>query len=102
MIRHIVLVAFRDDPGAAAIRRAIDAILELKKHIDGIIAITAGANISTEALEQGFRYGFVIDFTDAAARDAYLVHPANVAAGKGLVTVAAGGIAGILVFDYAI
>ncbi|MEL4376092.1 Dabb family protein [Brucella cytisi] len=51
--------------------------------------------------KKGFRHGFVVDFTDSAARDAYLPHPEHAKVGKSLVEAAEGGIEGILVFDYA-
>ena len=45
-------------------------------------------------------HGFVVDFRDAAARDAYLPHPEHMKVGKALVEAAQGGVEGILVFDY--
>ena len=102
MIRHIVLIKFRPDLDDAAIRHALDSVLALKERIGGIRAITAGANSSPEHMEKGFRHGFVVDFADAAARDAYLPHPAHAEVGKNLVEVAQGGAEGILVFDYEI
>ncbi|MGO1162100.1 Dabb family protein [Brucella pseudogrignonensis] len=100
MLRHIVLVKFRSEVLAAEIDAALDQVAALREKIDGIVGISAGANISPEALEKGFRHGFVVDFTDEAARDAYLTHPDHVVVGGKLVELAEGGIDGILVFDY--
>jgi len=100
MIRHIVLVKFRSELGAAQIEEKLQAVVALKDKIGGILSITAENN-SPENLEKGFRHGFVVDFTDSAARDAYLPHPEHAKVGKSLVEAAEGGIEGILVFDYA-
>lgn len=102
MIRHVVLINFRPELDEAAIRQVLDSVAKLKDRIDGILAVTAGANNSPESLEKGFRHGFVIDFRDAAARDAYLPHPEHVKVGRVIVEAAQGGITGILVFDYGI
>lgn len=102
MIRHIVLIKFKPELDSGAIELALASVVALKGKIKGIISVTAGANNSPERLEKGFRHGFVVDFADAAARDAYLPHPEHVKVGKALVEAADGGIDGILVFDYEI
>jgi Stress responsive A/B Barrel Domain len=59
-------------------------------------------NISPEVpVVHGFHDLFWFDFTDAAARDAYLVHPDHQKAGARLVA-ACGGIEGIQVLDVAL
>lgn len=99
MIRHCVWVKFR--PGVGMEERAsIYADLKaLEGKIDGLERSTFGANVSPEGLGQGFADGFTMDFVDARARDAYLVHPDHQAAGGRLVAAAVDGLAGILVFD---
>jgi hypothetical protein len=99
MIRHCVLTKFRSDVGTAdkqAIFAALDALRDV---VDGIEAAHFGANVSPEGLGQGFDDGFTIDFRDAAARDAYLVHPAHRQAGARLVAALDGGVEGLVVFD---
>ncbi|MFZ5675874.1 MAG: Dabb family protein [Pseudomonadota bacterium] len=100
MIRHVVLINFRPELDEPAVSRALHSVVKLKDRIEGILAVTVGANNSPENVEKGFRHGFVVDFRDAAARDAYLPHPEHVKVGKALVEAAQGGIQGILVFDY--
>jgi hypothetical protein len=102
MIRHVVLINFKPELDGTAISQALNSVAGLKDKIDGIVTITTGANNSPENLEKGFRHGFVVDFRDAAARDAYLPHPEHMIVGKALVEAAQGGIEGILVFDYEI
>lgn len=99
MIRHIVLIRFKSTLDRAAIEQALRAVTALKDKIGGILAVSTGTSNSPEGLEKGFRHGFVIDFVDAAARDAYLPHPEHVKVGTALVEAAEGGIDGILVFD---
>jgi hypothetical protein len=100
MIRHIVLIRFRSDIGSGDIEDALNQVIALRDKIDGIVAVSIGGNVSPEALEKGFRHGFVVDFADIAARNAYLPHPDHVIVGTRLVELAENGIEGILVFDY--
>lgn len=102
MIRHCVFVKFRASVPAAE-REAIYADLRaLKGKVDGLLAASFGPNVSPEGLAQGFADGFVIDFRDAAARDAYLVHTDHQAAGARLVAALEGGTGGLIVFDIAV
>ena len=99
MIRHVVLVRFRREiaPGEAD---AIFAGLEaLRAQLPGIRAFASGVNVSPEGLARGFTHAFTVDFTDAAARDAYLAHPDHEAAGARLVRAAEGGLGGLTVLD---
>jgi hypothetical protein len=99
MIRHCVFVRFRSDV-ADAERTAIHADLEaLRSVVDGMDTVHFSANVSPEPFARGFSHGFTIDFRDAAARDAYLVHEAHQRAGARLVEALEGGTDGLMVFD---
>jgi hypothetical protein len=99
MIRHCVFVKFRGDV-AATERAAIHADLEaLRYFVDGMDTFYFSANVSPEPFARGFSHGFTIDFRDAAARDAYLVHEAHQRAGARLVAALEGGTDGLMVFD---
>lgn len=99
MIRHIVLLRFRPEITDAE-KTAIYADLEsLRELVPGFVGMSYGPNVSPEGLHQGYTEAFAIDFTDAAARDAYLVHPAHKAAGSRLVAALEGGREGLIVFD---
>jgi len=99
MIRHCVLVRFRDDVPATE-RAAIHTDLEaLRPVTDGMGKVHFSANVSPEPFARGFSHGFVIDFRDAAARDAYLVHEDHQRAGARLVAALEGGTDGLMVFD---
>ena len=99
MIRHCVLVRFRPEVTQQD-RAAIYAELEsLREVVPGFLTMSAGPNVSPEGLHQGFADGFTMDFTDEAARDAYLIHPDHKAAGAKLVAALEGGRNGLIVFD---
>lgn len=97
MIRHSVHFRFRKDADVAAIAAALKG---LQHKIPGILAISFGADNSPEGLQKGFTHGFSVDFTDAAARDAYLPHPDHQVVGKMVVAALDGGLEGLAVIDW--
>ena len=100
MIRHIVLARFRPEPTPAEIAAIFAELAALRQHLPGMLAFHAGANVSPELLARGYTHAFTVDFIDAVARDAYLVHSLHKAAGGRLVAACAGGVDGILVMDF--
>ncbi len=99
MIRHTVLVKFPAHARPEAIGALFGVLDDLKAVVPGMLSFKGGANVSPEGLARGFTHAFAVDFVDAAARDAYLVHPAHQAAGAELVKAAEGGIDGLIVID---
>lgn len=99
MIRHIVLVRFRAEVDEDAIAFIFADLLAIKDKLPGVLAITAGRSESPERIERGYMHGFVVDFADWAALDAYQKHPDHRRLGAALVAHAVGGLDGILVFD---
>lgn len=100
MIRHCVFVRYRPEVGRNERDAILAEIAALGQRLGGIRAVHIGPNVSPEAgMDKGYSEGFIVDFADAASRDAYLVDPAHQAAGGKLVAAADGGIAGILVYD---
>jgi hypothetical protein len=99
MIRHIVLIRFRD---TITDTQAADLLAPLGP-LSQRLGFTAqwGRSESPEQIERGYLHGFTADFADWAALQAYQDDPAHKAFGAGLVAQAAGGIDGILVFDLA-
>jgi hypothetical protein len=98
-IRHVVLCRFRADVPDAERDAIFAELAALRGHLPGITAMSLGPNVSPEGLAQGFAHGFTIDFTDAAARDAYLADAAHGRAGARLVAALEGGVNGLVVFD---
>ena len=97
MIRHVVLCRFKPDADVEAI---FTALHELQNKIGGILAVKAGKDMSPEGLQKGFSHGFTVDFTDAAARDAYLPHPEHQKVGAMIVAAVEGGTEGLAVVDW--
>lgn len=102
MIRHCVFITFKPsvpDDERASILADIEA---LKPLIPGYLAIDIGPNVSPEGLGRGYNGGFIIDFADAAARDAYISHPDHAKAAGRIVAATEGGVEGVFVYDFEI
>lgn len=99
MIRHIVLLRFRSAVSEDQIADLFTELHQIDSKVPGLLAITSGKSESPEQMERGYMHGFVVDFADWAALQAYQDHPDHKALGAGLVAAAEGGIDGILVFD---
>ncbi|WBU61722.1 Dabb family protein [Paracoccus albus] len=99
MIRHIVLIRFRDDVPEAAIDTIFADLRRIREVLPGVISITSGRSESPEQIERGYLHGFVADFTDWDALAAYQAHPDHRSVGDALIKNAVGGLDGILVFD---
>lgn len=99
MIRHIVLVRFRDDVSEEHKAEVYGDLRALVGKIDGLESAQFGPNVSPEGLSKGFRDGFVMDLRDAESRDRYLADPAHRAAGAKLVALCENGLDGVLPFD---
>jgi len=95
-LRHVVLFKFKDGTTADQVRTIEEKFGGLKSRIPGIIGYEWGTNVSPEMLDQGFTHCFFVTFPDAAARDAYLPHPAH----KEFVEVLKPHLDKVLVIDY--
>ena len=95
-VKHVALVKFKPGTGDAKIAECFEAIGQLKNSISGILDYSWGPNNSPEALNQGFTHGFVMTFTNAAARDAYLPHPEH----EKVKLLVLPHVESVLVFDY--
>ena len=97
--RHIVVFKFKAGATDAQIREVTDAFVALKTKIPGIVSLEHGVNNSPEKRNQGFTHVYQVTFTSAAARDAYLPHPAHKAFGELLGRL--GVLESVFVVDYA-
>lgn len=95
-VKHIALIKFKDGTSEDQINNLFDQILDLTENVDGIIDYVAGPNSSPEGLNQGLTHGFIMTFTDAAARDAYLPHPEHQKVKEAILPLADS----VLVFDF--
>lgn len=99
MIRHIVLIRFQPGIADAQIDALFAELALIKGKIPGLLDITSGKSESPEQMERGYMHGFVVDFADWDALQAYQDHPEHQALGAKLVQAAIGGKDGILCFD---
>lgn len=99
MIRHIVLLRLQPDQTEAAIADLFAELHQINGKVPGLQAVTSGKSESPEQMERGYMHGFIVDFSDWAALQAYQDHPDHKALGAKLVAAAEGGLDGILVFD---
>lgn len=101
MLRHVVLLQFSDAADTETISTVFRGFHDLARRLPGIRGVSTGPNASPEGLSRGYEHGFVMDFDDAKARDAYLAHPDHVAfAGDVVLPALRAGIDSVAVFDY--
>ena len=99
MVEHIVLLKLKSDVTSEQVDALPDALMQMKDEIPGIESITAGTNNSPEGKSQDYCFGFIVRFTDEAARDAYLPHPFHQkVAGEQIRPL----VEDVLVFDYTV
>ncbi|HEY8594930.1 MAG TPA: Dabb family protein [Devosiaceae bacterium] len=100
MIRHCVFIRFRPEIGNAERQALFGEIAALKPRLPGFLAAHVAPNTSPETgMDKGYSDGFIVDFADAFARDAYLDDAEHKKTGAKLVAAAQGGVEGILVYD---
>lgn len=75
MVEHIVLFRLRADAPPEAVRQMGERLAGLRQSIPGIQDAAFGPNFSARA--QGFTHGFVVRFSDRAALENYIPHPAH-------------------------
>lgn len=82
LVRHIVVFKYKPGARPEQIQQVAQAFGALQNQIPGIVAFEHGVNNSPEGLNQGFTHIYVLTFTSAETRDAYLPHPAHKAFGE--------------------
>lgn len=74
-VQHMVLVKFKPEVSPERIAELYSMIHLMKEKIPGIEYLDGGEYSSGEGMNQGYSHGFLITFSSAQARDAYLPHP---------------------------
>lgn len=74
-VHHVVLVKFKNGTNDERIAEIDAALRGMQGHIPGLEHISGGVYSSPEGLNDGHTHGYIMKFTDAAARDRYLPHP---------------------------
>jgi hypothetical protein len=95
-LRHVVMLKFTPGTGVEDIRIIASAFAALAAQIAEVQSLEWGPNSSPEGLDHGFTHCFSLGFADAAARDAYLVHPQH----RAFSTRVEPHLADVLVVDY--
>ena len=75
LLRHVVMLKFKDSSGAGDIKKVEEAFAGLWKKISLIKQFEWGTNNSPENLNQGLTHCFLVTFKSEKDRDDYLVHP---------------------------
>jgi len=73
-VHHMVLLKFKPGTPPSRIADLFAALGRLKQTLPGIVHYSGGPYASPEGMNQGFSHGFLMTFTGAPARDAYLTH----------------------------
>ena len=96
MIRHILLIAFKDNVEQSQIDE-IRALFELMpEKVEGVASVEWGVNNSPEQKNQGYTHSVLMTFANEAGRERYLPHPEHNALKK----VFGPLLKDIVVFDY--
>jgi hypothetical protein len=74
-VKHIVLLKFKEGTAEEQISKFFEDVLDLSETVPGIDDYVSGNNCSPEGLSQGMTHGFIMTFSDIAARDAYIANP---------------------------
>lgn len=101
MITHAVLLRVKKTTPKSEIDRVFQSLAGLKGKIPGLLTFSGGPYSSPEGMNKGFTHGFVMTFTDPAARDVYLPHPEHEKVKKLVLAILEGGLDGVVAFDYA-
>lgn len=96
LLRHAVLLKFKDASTPAQIKEVEDAFRKLPGQIKEIKGFEWGKNNSPEGLDQGFTHLFFVSFDSEKGRAVYLPHPSH----KAFVAVLQPHLDKVLVFDY--
>ncbi|MCW3078904.1 Dabb family protein [Segetibacter sp.] len=96
LLRHVVLLKFKDASSAADIKKVETAFRELPSKIKAVKGFEWGTNNSPEKINQGFTHCFFVTFKTEKDREEYLPHPAH----KAFVDVLTPHLDKVLVIDY--
>jgi len=99
-IKHMVLLRFRASTSQQKIKQIFAALASLRQKMPGLLDFSGGPYSSGEGLNKGFTHGFVMTFTDAASRDAYLPHPEHEKVKQLIFPELDGGLDGVVAFDW--
>lgn len=98
MIRHILLVQFKENALASDVEAVKEAFLAIPGKIEGVSSVEWGENNSPEGKNRSFTHCVLMTFQNEAGRNNYLPHPEHDALGKVFRPI----LQEIIVFDYTV
>lgn len=96
MIRHILLIKFKQSAQNAEIEQLRTLFMLMPKKVEGVLSVEWGINNSLEGKNKGYTHTVLMTFTDEAGRQNYLPHPEH----EALKRVFRPILEDIIVFDY--
>ncbi|PJC87988.1 stress protein [Vibrio sp. HA2012] len=75
MIRHILLIKFKQSADPSEIEKLKCLFATMPEKVDGVLAVEWGENDSPEGKSQGFTHSVLMTFADETGRQNYLPHP---------------------------
>ena len=101
MIRHVVLYKYHKDIPDEVIQGVYEKLDEISARLPGRLSYSWGKYDSYEGRNQGFTHCLITDFSDEAARKAFIDDPVRVLFSKEEVQPrVVDGINGIISFDF--
>ena len=96
MIRHILLIQFKDTASPEQIQEVERLFALIPSQVEGVVATEWGPNNSPEEKNKNYTHAVMMTFSDERGRSTYLPHPAHDA----LRAVFKPLVEDIIVFDY--
>ena len=96
MIRHILLIKFKDSAEHSQIDDLNALFDEMPNKVDGVVSVEWGMNDSPENKNKGYTHSVLMTFSDEEGRQNYLPHPEH----EALKDVFRPLLEDIVVFDY--
>ncbi|PXA05062.1 stress protein [Coraliomargarita sinensis] len=98
MIRHLLLIQFKDNATTEQIDEVEALFRAIPDKVDGVVSTEWGLNDSPEGKNKNFTHAVLMDFADEAGRHNYLPHPEH----EALKAVFKPLVEDIIVFDYTV
>ena len=96
MIRHILLIKFKESVQASEIEDVQHLFQAIPNKVKGVMSVEWGLNDSPEGKNQGFTHSALMSFENEQGRQNYLPHPEHDSLKEVFVPL----IEDIIVFDY--
>jgi len=96
LLRHVVLIKFKEGTSSSDIAKVEDAFGALEDKISEIRGYEWGINNSPEGADKGFTHCFLVTFESEEDREVYLPHPDH----QAFVEVLTPHLEDVLVVDY--